>query len=169
MALDCKKKTSPNRTDHKLGKRDGVPQKERPTGGQKEREWEGGCSALWKRRIIKSLIDVANVLTGEYHWTVHCVRSSEWSTYHLHCISYQCISGWQHLQKPSPKCHFTYLFLFFSICISLWSSSQDSADCWSAHRSPAARDSFKRVHDWCMAGWRRPRPGGPPKRQSWLR
>ena len=38
MALDCKKKTSPNRTDHNLGKRDGVPQKERPTDGQKERE-----------------------------------------------------------------------------------------------------------------------------------
>ena len=30
-----------------------------------------------------------------------------------------------------------------------------------AHRSPAARDSFKRVHDLCKAGWCR--PGAPPQ------
>ena len=29
------------------------------------------------------------------------------------------------------------------IFFSLWGSIHDSADCWSAHRSPAARDSFK--------------------------
>ena len=49
---------------------------------------------------------------------------------------------------------------FFAIYISLWGSTHDSADCWSTHRSSAARDSFKRVHDWCKAGWRR--PGAPP-------
>ena len=49
---------------------------------------------------------------------------------------------------------------FFAIFISLWGSTHDSADCWSAHRSSAARDSLKRVHDWCKAGWRR--PGAPP-------
>ena len=42
--------------------------------------------------------------------------------------------------------------IFVAIFISPW--------LWSAHRSSAARDSFKRVHDWCKAGWRR--PGAPP-------
>ena len=94
------------------------------------------------------------IWADEHHWTVHCVRSSEWSTFNLHlCISYQCIWGWQHLQKPSPKCHFTYIFCHFYFALGL---PHDSADCWSAHRSSAARDSFKRVHDWCKAGWRRP-------------
>ena len=35
------------------------------------------------------------------------------------------------------------LFLFYSGA----PSTHDSADCWSAHRPPAARDSFTRVHD----------------------
>ena len=48
-----------------------------------------------------------------------------------------------------------HLYLF-AIFISLWGSTHDSADCWSAHRSSAACDSFKRVHDWCKAGWRQP-------------
>ena len=39
--------------------------------------------------------------------------------------------------------------LYFSaIFISFWGSTHDSADRWSAHRSSAARDSFKRVHDF---------------------
>ena len=102
----------------------------------------------------------ATVWADERHWTVHCVRSSEWSTFHLHlCISYQCIWGWQHLPKPSPKCNFPKQN---SIFFSLWGSTYDSADCWSAHRPPSARDSFKRVHDWCKAGWRR--PGPPPNK-----
>ena len=35
------------------------------------------------------------------------------STFHLHL----CIWGWQHLQKPSPKCHFTHILLL--ICLAL--------------------------------------------------
>ena len=35
------------------------------------------------------------------------------STFHLHL----CIWGWQHLQKPSPKCHFTHIVLLF--CLAL--------------------------------------------------
>ncbi len=94
------------------------------------------------------------IWADEHHWTeqfiVH-VRSSEWSTFHLHlCISYQCIWGWQHLQKPSPN---VISPIFFAIYISLWGSTHDSADCWSAYRSSAARDSFKCVHDWCKLGW----------------
>ena len=45
---------------------------------------------------------------------------------------------------------------FFAIFISLWCSTHDSADCWSAHISSAARDSFKCVHDSCKSGWSRP-------------
>ena len=84
-----------------------------------------------------------NLSNCKHQWTVHCVRSLEWSTFHLHL----CI-----VQKPSPKCHFTYIFAIF---ISLWGSTHDSADCWSAHRYSAARDSFKRVHG--------------PQQKSWLR
>ena len=54
-----------------------------------------------------------------YHTNVS-ERSSEWSTFHLHlCISYQCIWGWQHLQKPSPKCHITYIFCYFYFALGL--------------------------------------------------
>ena len=49
--------------DHYLEKRDGVPQKERETYGQKEREKrEGGCSAIMKKED-NSMIDVENVET----------------------------------------------------------------------------------------------------------
>ena len=131
-----------------------------------QRKREGGCSVFIKKED-KSRLDVENVETiqakgvaiwaDEHHRTVHCICSSEWTTFHLHLvISYQCIWGWQHLQKPSPKCNVTYFFAIFP----LWGSTHNSADCWSAHRSPAARDSFKRRHDWCKAGWCR--PGAPP-------
>ena len=36
----------------------------------------------------------------------------------------------------------------------LWGSTHNPADWWSAHRSLAACDSFKRsVHDWCNTNW----------------
>ena len=55
------------------------------------------------------------IWADEHHWTVHCVCSSEWSTFDLHLgIPYQCIWDWQHFQKPSPKCNFTFFLLFFS-------------------------------------------------------
>ena len=53
--------------------------------------------------------------------------------------------------KTLPKCHF-----FFAISISLWGSTHDSADCWSAHRFQAARDT---TNEWL---------GAPPKQKSWL-
>ena len=102
------------------------------------------------------------IWADEHHRTVHCVRSSEWSTFHLHlCISYQCIWGYNIYKNPPPN---VISPIFFAIFISLWGSIQDSADCWSAHRSSAVRDSFKRVHDWCKAGWRR--PGAPPPNKN---
>ena len=69
--------------------------------------------------------------------------------------------------KTLPQMSF-HLY-FFAIFISLWGSTHDSANCWSAHRSSAARDSFKRVHDLCKAWWRRPGAPPPPKQKSWLR
>ena len=66
--------------------------------------------------MLKLQAKRAAIWADEQHWTVHCVRSSELSTFHLHlCIAYQCIRGWQHLQKLSPKCNFTYNFLLFLI------------------------------------------------------
>ena len=59
-------------------------------------------------------------------------------------------------QNPPPKCNFPKQN---SIFFSLWGSTYDSADCWSAHRPPSARDSFKRVHDWWVAS-----AGCPPNK-----
>ena len=43
--------------------------------------------------------------------------------------------------KTLPEMSFDVVF--FAICFALY---YDSVDCWSAHISPAARDSFKHVH-----------------------
>ena len=44
---------------------------------------------------------------------------------------------------------------FFCNFVSL-GSTHDSTDCWNAHRSPAARESFKCVQGWvASAGWHR--------------
>ena len=53
--------------DHELGKRDGVPQKEkRDRGTEREREKEGGKMQCFMKNEDKSLIDVENVeTTGE--------------------------------------------------------------------------------------------------------
>ena len=48
------------------------------------------------------------------------------------------------IKNNSPKCNFTYIFLLFFFALG---STHDSTDCWSAHRSPAARESFKCAHD----------------------
>ena len=53
---------------------------------------------------------------------------------------------------------------FLAIFISLWGSTHDSADCCSDHRFPAARNSFKCEHDWCMAGSSRPGGSPPPNK-----
>ena len=41
-----------------------------------------------------------------------------------------------------------HLYIFTILFRSGDSADHDSADCWSAHRSPTAGDSLKRVHDW---------------------
>ena len=47
----------------------------------------------------------------------------------------------------------TFLCNFFP----LLGSTHDSTDCWNAHRSPAAWESFKCVQGWvASAGWHRP-------------
>ena len=109
--------------------------------------------------MLKLQAKGVTIWADEHHWTVHCVRSSEWSTFHLHLSEADNI-----YKNPPPN---VISSIFFAIFISLWGSTHDSSDCWSAHRSSAARDSFKRVHDWCKAAWRR--PDGPPKQKSWLR
>ena len=107
---------------------------------------------MYMRKVLPSdLTNTIEQLIVYVHW------NEEHFTYiYVYHRLYQCIWGWQHLQKSSPKCHFAYIFAIF---ISLWGSTHDFADCWSAHRSPAARDSFKRVQDRCQAGWRQ--PGAP--------
>ena len=96
--LDCKKKTStsPNSRERSLIMKTGW-------GTEREGKREGIVQCFMKTKD-KSLLDVENVETtgvamwaDEHYWTVHCVCSAEWSSFHLHLgISYQCIWGWQH-------------------------------------------------------------------------
>ena len=79
------------------------------------------------------------------------------------------------LKIPPPNVISPIFVLQFFFALG---STHDSTDCWSAHRSPAARGSFKRTRlkQWPGGNGR---PGGidrvesaecpPPKQQSWLR
>ena len=130
----------------------GYHRKKETTDGQIERErgrenavlYEKGgympdrCRECWNY-IRKVLIAI---WADEHHWTVHCVSSSE--------------ALFTHVYKYPPQMSFHLLLLFCYFYFALGLHVHVSADCWSAHRSPAARDSFKHVHDWCKAGWRRP-------------
>ena len=79
--------------------------------------------------------------------------------------------------SPIFVCNFFHVISLYFLAIFFdLGSTHDSTDCWSAHRSPAARESFKRVHDLCKAGWHRPsgidrvastgwhRPGAPKQK-----
>ena len=79
-------------------------------------------------------------------------RNEAHFTYHTNVFEVESI-----YKKPPPN---VTSHIFFCYFFSLWGSTHDSVDCWSAHRSLVARDSFKRVRRCCMAGWRR--PGAPP-------
>ena len=71
------------------------------------------------------------------------------------------------LTKNLPQMSSHLYFLLFVFRSGAPASTHDSADCWSAHRSPAARDSFEHMHDWCKAGWVSARCP-PPQQKSWL-
>ena len=45
---------------------------------------------------------------------------------------------------PRVSVHDRYYCILY--CYFFVLGTHDSVDCWSAHRSPAARDSFRRVH-----------------------
>ena len=51
-------------------------------------------------------------------------------------------------KNPPPNVISRIFLLFFPAL----GSTHNSADCWSAHRSPAARDSFKRLMQGCVHG-----------------
>ena len=98
------------------------------------------------------------IWADEHHWTVHCACWSEWSTFHLHlCISYQWIWGCQHLQKPSTKCNFTYIFWLY-----LFRSGAPPLTLRTVGARTDPRDRFKRAYDRYKAGWCW--PGGPPNK-----
>ena len=63
--------------------------------------------------------------------------------------------------KTLPQMSF-HLYLF-AIFISLWGSTNDYVDWWSAHGPPAARDSFNVCTTDYKAGWRRPGAPSPTK------
>ena len=76
---------------------------------------------------------------NEAHFTYICV-------YHTNVFEADNI-----YKNPLPNAISPKKNLFFSLWGSTY-STYDSADCWSAHRPPSVRDSFKRVHDWWRLG-----------------
>ena len=128
---------------------------------ERERKREGGCSALWKMRIKDDRCRkcwnyrrkvLPSELTNTIEQFIVYVHRNEADFTNIYVSDTNVFEADNVYKNPplnviSPTC--------FAIFISLWDSTHDSADCWSAHRPPAARDSFKRVHERCEAGWRR--------------
>ena len=63
------------------------------------------------------------------------------------------------LKIPPPNVITPIFFCYFFLALG---STRDSTDCWSTHRSPAARESIDRV---ASAGC----PPPPPNQKPWLR
>ena len=122
------------------------------------------------KKMLKLQAKGAAIWADEHHWTVvKHVRSSEslkhiiFLTYILR-ISYQCIGlilGWQHLQKPSLKCNFTY-----NVLLVLFHSGHHPWLSWLPKRSqtPSGRRQLQTcsllMHGWvesagCVQAWRR--------------
>ncbi len=93
---------------------------------------------------------------------VYCVRSSEWSTFHLHlCIIIPMYPRLTTFTKTSPKCHFTYIFCYFYFTLGLhpWF-------CWLLERSQIL--GFPRQLQTCarlMQGWVASAGCPPPKQK----
>ena len=151
-------------------------QKERETSWT-EREREKGEDAVFSEKEDKSLIDVENVettgekcchlswLTNTYHWTVQCVRSSEAHFTYINYVYHSNVFEADNIytQKTPTKWDFTNIFCYFYFALGLHTWL-----CWLLKRSQipsCPRDSFKRVHDWCI-GWAA--SAGCPPTKSWL-
>ena len=129
----------------------GYHRKRRETYGQKE----GGRMQCFTKKEDTSLIDVEHVEnTGERcchlsrRTSVNCSLCTPIGMKHISPTFMCSIPMYLRLTtftKTLPQMSF-HLYLF-AIFISLWGSTIASVDWWSAHRPPAARDSFKRVHD----------------------
>ena len=77
------------------------------------------------------------ISADEHHWTVHCVRSSGWRTFHLH----SCISHPMYLRltifflKPPPHVISPILF----VLLFLFHSGLHPWLCWLLERSQISR------------------------------
>ncbi len=134
-----------------------------------DRKRENRGMQCYMKKEDNGLIDVESAeTTGDAMWATNSLTSSLCTFIGIKHISptFMYIIPMNlrltTFTKTLPQLSF-HLY-FFAIFISLWGSTHDSADCWSAHISSAARDSFKRVHDWCKARWRR--PGAPPPNKN---
>ena len=89
------------------------------------------------------------------HFTVYVHRNEAHFTYIY--VHHTNVFEADNIYKNPPPNVISSIIILFAIFISLWGSTHDSADCWSAHRSPAVRDNFKRarlMHGWVeSAGW----------------
>ena len=119
-----------------------------------DRKREKRGMQCYMKKEDNSLIDVENVettcrrkvspseLTNTIEQFIVCVHRNEAHFTYIYVYHTKWLTTFT---KTLPQMSF-HLYLF-AIFISLWGSTHDSAHCWSAHRSSATRDSFKRVHD----------------------
>ena len=104
----------------------------------------------------KSLMDVENLeTTGELkvlpseltntieHFIVYVHRNEAHFTY-IYVYHTHVFEADNMYKNPPPSVISPILFAIFIFALGLH-RPHDSVDCWSAHRSPAARNSFKRV------------------------
>ena len=154
--LDCKKKTStcPNRREIPLIRRTGwstTEREERQRDRDRGKRMGGGMlydkGGYTPDRCRTCLNYRRKVLPPELTNTI--LNSSLCRFIGMKHISPTCIyiipiylKMTAFTKKPPPN---VISHIFFCNFLLLWGSTHDSVDCWSAHRSPAARDIFKRV------------------------
>ena len=120
-------------------------------------------TSVSRRKVLPSeLTNTVTNITEQFNVYVH--RNEAHFTYIF--VSHQCTTL-RTFTKPLPHVIFTYLFCYFN---SLFGSTHDSADYWSAHSAPRPhmpvrqlRECARMMHGWVSSvGW-------PLKQKSWLR
>ena len=118
----------------------------------RKREKEGGRMHYFMKKEDRSLLEVENVeTTGER--CCHLTDTIEQFIVYVHRneahFTYVCIWGWQHLQKPSLKCHFTYIFCYFYFALGLHPWLRWLLECSQIPSCPRQLQKCARL----MQGW----------------
>ena len=139
----------------------------------RKRERTGRMQCFMKKED-KSLIDVDNFeTTGERccHQSWRTPLNSSLCTFigmkHIsptYSIACKCIWGWQHLQKLSPKCHFSYILLLFLFCFGVPPMTLLTGGALTDPQLPATASNMCTTDPWLSGDGR-----VSPKQKSWLR